>query len=565
MGDQVATTNDFFDVSKGIVERFIQSVVAVDDKLVFDPRPENQEVEDLEEPEEEALGATDETIQTSQSTIDEHTLFYQELSTAFAKKGIVCSGFRPFKDNRSETIELIFDSSKNADVTILDWHMDTNGDNGSLAIDSIKKIIENDLEEGGRLRLFTIYTAENPDEVVEKVQDKLQQFDPELNGCEVRFKVSTCRYCRIDIKSKELTGKDLTEQIIESFTQLTAGLLSNAALSAITDSRNKTHNILYKFNKDLDPAYLSHVLGLISSPDMREQAHEVARYYAIELLSDEIKSELQMSKVLEEALSRNTLHFWPKYINNSNKEDFFGIKVGNLEEVNFNSERMASLLKVRTEEELISVLAEEPKIADCGKPDKTENDDYLRVFFKKQNIELSIANGDGKDHLELSAIQCVKRDYSAKDSLTPEMRQGTVLRTKLKRKNVYYVCIQPPCDSLRLSCATNFTFLRISKARSSEPFTHVIRDKENHLRIKVDAVSKKISVFNFEPCSEAKIVKASSEEKVDYFFEDVDGQKFTWLGELKPTIAQEIVNTVSASMSRVGFDSFEWLRLKSGG
>lgn len=563
MGDQVATSSDFFKVSKEIVERFIQSVVAVDDKLVFDPRPSVPEVSELEEPEEENIGQADENIETSQSSIDEHTLFYQELSAAFAKKGIVCSGFRPFTD-RMETINSIFDSSKNADVTILDWHMDTDGDNGSLAIDSIIKIIKNDQEEGGRLRLFTIYTAENPDEVVEKISNKLKQFQPECSGFEVRFKAPTSRFCRIDIKSKDLPEKDLTEQIIESFTQLTAGLLSNAALSAITDSRNKTHNILYKFNKDLDPAYLSHVLGLISSPDMREQAHEVARYYAIELLSDEIKSELQISTVLKNALSRDTLHCWPEYINKSGRKDFFGIRVGKLSKVNFNSERMASLLKVRTEEELSNVLAEEPKIADGDKPENPKDDEYLRMFFKRQNIELSIKDGNVKDHLELSAIQCVKRDYSVKDSLVPEMRQGTVLRAKVSNKDVYYVCIQPLCDSLRLDCATNFTFLKISKASSGAPFTHVIRDKETHIRLKIDAASKKINVFNFDPCSETKVVKASREE-LAYYFKDVDGNQFAWLGELKPTIAQEIVNTVSASMSRVGFDSFEWLRFKSRG
>lgn len=44
-----------------------------------------------------------------------------------------------------------------------------------------------------------------------------------------------------------------------------------------------------------------------------------------------------------------------------------------------------------------------------------------------------------------------------------------------------------------------------------------------------------------------------------YIFKAGD-EVFEWCGEFKQPIFQGIVNDVSASLARVGFDSFEWLR-----
>ncbi|HGY7412124.1 TPA: hypothetical protein ACNTE8_005437, partial [Escherichia coli] len=66
--------------------------------------------------------------------------------------------------------------------------------------------------------------------------------------------------------------KDLPNVLIKKFTNLTAGLLSNAALSCISEIREKTHGILTKYNNKLDTAYVSHILNLIKSKESRAYA-----------------------------------------------------------------------------------------------------------------------------------------------------------------------------------------------------------------------------------------------------------------------------------------------------
>lgn len=546
---------NFFEISKEVVKSFIQAVVAVDDQMLFDSRP-IEAVSELEEPDEEVFGVIDDSADSTALTADqENDLYYQDLSSAFANKGIVCSGFRPAGD--SETIiSSIVASSKNADVTILDWQMDDAQMAGTLATAAIREIIASDIKEGGRLRLITIYTADDLPTVLEALRNSLNDQGAVINEEHICFHGDILRFCKIDVISKENAELELTEKVVTSFTHLTAGLLSNAALSAITDLRNRTHNILYKFNKNLDSAYLSHVLGLISSPDMREQAHEVAFDYAVEILSEEIKSELQTSKIVKTSLSRDTLSLWPEHVNHSNSNEYFALKIGKSEPVKFGSERMSSLLTISSEEQLQQVLGERPAL---GIDERRPPLDVL----KRENIELSVDNeAAATHHLELSAIQCVRRDLKTNGSHIPVMKQGTIVKDGQK----YYVCIQPLCDSVRLRENTNFTFLRISKAKTGKPFSHVVRGNggAEHLRLCIQPSSKRLNVFNFSPCGDAKVIKASLDQNKLIFNEVVSGRNFEWCGEFKQAVAQEIVNSVSASLARVGFDSFEWLRMKAG-
>lgn len=546
----------FIEISKKVVSDFIQSVVAVDDRMVFERRPSNAEAEALEEPDDEVLGSEGNVVEEYENNknSDEHNFYYQDLSLAFAKKGIVCSGFQP-EGTSEEVVDAILESSKNADVTILDWQMDQDGNSGGLATKAICEIIRSDINEGGRLRLITIYTADNSQGVLTALNAALANNNPIMQNDCLSFSISKLKFCKVVVVSKEKPETELTEVIVSSFSELTAGLLSNAALASITDLRNRTHNILYKFNKDLDSAYLSHVLGLISSPDMREQAHQVAFDYAVDILSEEVKSELQTSSVVKEALSLDVLRLWPKYINDSGRDDFFGLKIGKSNSVKFGTERMVNLLAIASEDDLMAALSDEPVLS-------LVNDKVSLDNFKKNNIELVVDSGGNHPHLELSAIQCVRRDVETNEKHIPVIKQGAVLKSGSK----YFVCIQPLCDSVRLKSDTNFTFLRVSKASSGRGFTHVLRlSGGEHLKLSVKPSSKEINVFTFSPCAKSKVIRSESSEGKFLFKDVVSKIEFEWCGEFKQAVTQEIVNSVSANISRVGFDSFEWLRMKSNG
>lgn len=552
----VATSScDFYNISRQIVEKFIQNVVAVDDQMVFDARPNaSEDIDEILEPDSSFLGLSEESNEASHSSqlnLD-NSLYYQDLSSEFAEKAIICSGLKPYADE-NKTINAIVKSSKNSDITILDWQMELDNDIGRIARKSIIKIIANDILNKGRLRLIVIYTAENISTVLDKLNHELSGFRPIVDNNKINFSLSDLKLCRICIISKQTNEKDLSEEVIKLFTELTVGILSNAALASITEVRDSTHNILYKFNKNLDAAYLSHVLGLISSPDMREQAHEVAIDYAVDLISEEIKSELQTSMHIKKSLSKTSLESWPSYINVDNSDTAFSIKVGDKLPIEFGSSRMKDLITVSSEGDLKGILEQVPKF-----PSKSGKN--VLDFFKDNVIELAINSQDSSaEHLELSAIECLRRDTKSITSGNhlPVLKQGSIL----KLYNEYYICIQPICDSVRLSQETSFIFLKVEKIDNAK-FSHVIREGQNgYKKLKLKNASKFISVIYFTP-SEGRVVQAK--KKVNsYIFKCSKFQdEYEWCGEFKQAIYQEIVNSVYSNLSRVGFDSFEWLRLK---
>jgi len=547
----------FFDYSREITKDFLQTVVAVDDDMNFDPRLLVND--DLLEPEDgPGLGSNIDSDDNSMRPTGpiKHPLYYQSLSSSFAKKSIVCSGFRPLTE-QAETIEVIVETSKNADITILDWQMDKSARDGELATKSIIELANNDIKEGGRLRLVAIYTGEEVESVIERLGASLKEsFDSTVSNGTILFKDKHLSHWKIDVISKKTNEEELTTALIDSFTELTSGLLSNAALSMIADIRDKTHNILHKFNKTLDPAYLSHVLGLISSPDTREQAHEVAFDYAVDLLTEELKSELQTSKKVKNSLSKEIMKSWPDNVNSKNNPYYFRLKIGSDTPIKFNTEKMNTLLSDMNKEELNSFLENDLGVEERDKTSPVDR-------FKKESIQLTISDDETSSLFELCAIESARRDITTVGSHSPVLKQGTIL--KKKDGNIFFMCIQPLCDSVRLSGSASFSLMKISKKNNN--FTHVLRDKDGaHLKLKIIPTPKDIRTYFFEPDLDKGSVRAIDRDSVLTFSakheESEDEIIFEWCGEFKQTVSQAIVNGLAAQLSRVGFDTFEWLRLK---
>jgi hypothetical protein len=546
----------FLEQSKQITQHFLQSVVAVDDNMEFKSRTVGID-EVIIEPEDSLFGEVDGVSNNEQVTAPlEHKLYYQDLSLEFASKGIVCGGFSP-TENTPLSLDAIVNTSKNSDITILDWQMQIAGEDGKLAIDTIQQIAENDINEGGRTRLICIYTAENAANVAQILNHSISDLQPTLSDLTFSFNKSELSHWKIEVVNKEKQEVELCSFLIDSFTDLTAGLLSNAALSSIASIRDNTHNLLHKFNKSLDPAYLSHVLGLISSPDMREQASDVAFDYAVDLISEELKSELQTSKLVKKSLSKSKLSSWPAFVNQSNDQNCFRLKIGTESINRFDSDVMQNLINASTEDELKSVL--EDKIG----LDEVNNKTPLSRF-NKLPIQLTTFDDQNKPLLELCSIESSRRDVTTTRGVhIPVLKQGTIVKDQSSNK--YYICIQPICDSVRLVGGSTFSLMKISKTSSS--FTHVIRKAGGHLKLNISPVPKNIRTFRFNSDEEYKVVRATLNGSNKYLFVDEsrgEGSeiKFEWCGELKQSVSQAIINGLASQLARVGLDSFEWLRLK---
>jgi uncharacterized protein (DUF2249 family) len=219
------TNKKFIDYSREITLRFLQTVVAVDDQLLFTDVKHKTTDFSLSNPKDSSgLGSADKasTIITPQK----HSLNYQALSMAFAQKGIICGGFTPSK-SLSGSLNTIISSSKNADVTILDWQMDElKVNNGQLATQAIIKLANNDISEGGRLRLITIYTGEDADTITDKLNEALKEkFNCKIEKHTVKLLENGLNHWKLEVINKNKKSEEqLAELLIDSFTELTAGL-----------------------------------------------------------------------------------------------------------------------------------------------------------------------------------------------------------------------------------------------------------------------------------------------------------------------------------------------------
>jgi hypothetical protein len=407
------------------------------------------------------------------------------------------------------------------------------------------------------LRLIAIYTAENIPEVILALMNSLNtNFSPRQEGETITFDDNKLAHWKITIVSKDTLEDELVSKLISSFSHLTAGLLSNAALSAISDIRDKTHNILHRFNQSLDPAYLSHVLGLQSLPAMREQAHEVAFDYAVDLISEELKSELQTSSKVKASLSKETIECWPEHISPDAERNSFNLKIGTPNAVTFNSSKMKKLL-IASSEDLERVLKDEIQVPEIeGKKPAIQR-------FKNEAIQLTLNDNLTAPLLELCAIETSRRDINTVGSHIPVLKQGAVLKNRESEE--FFVCIQPLCDSVRLTGPTNFPLLKISKV--SKSFSHVLRNKNDHLKLNIRPAPKEIRTYNFDPDVEKRVVKAAKEGGEFLFKAKLEGSDkvitFEWCGEFKQAVSQAIIYGLAAQLSRVGLDTFEWLRARN--
>lgn len=138
----------FRDLSKEVVERFLQTVVVLDDGAFMNPTAAPLVPQ---EPDENApiLEDSMEEIPPPPDAPDPIAcpLDAQALITNFAARGLVCAVLAPWSDNDGSAATI--SASRRADIVILDWQL---GDEGAQATRIIRELIENDADSGGRLR-----------------------------------------------------------------------------------------------------------------------------------------------------------------------------------------------------------------------------------------------------------------------------------------------------------------------------------------------------------------------------------------------------------------------------
>jgi hypothetical protein len=313
----------FLESCRDIAQRFVQTVVIVDDQA-FTPQAETPREEVITPPlrglvltEPDVAAKSAEGRMPVEDSQPAHDLNAGELSRQFASLGIVCAAYAPYQSDRSgrmtdadakNTAKL----ARHADIVVVDWFLD--GRNSSLATGLIQGILDADRDEGGRLRLITVYTGE------EGLRDLRNQLLASLQKAghtlttddEGQSPAIRGHHQRLVFLNKVVKGvqsgpyvvslAELPDRLVDEFATMTRGIMPGVALASISAVRNGTHFLLAKFDATLDGTLAAH-RAMLAEP-------EDAAAYASDLIAKELSSILEMGMDARSPASLENMEAW---------------------------------------------------------------------------------------------------------------------------------------------------------------------------------------------------------------------------------------------------------------
>lgn len=537
----------FFEKSKEIANGFLQSIVFLDDK---------------------AFGSN--AVAGSIQNNSQHAFDSFEISKAFAKEKKVCAVYNPLTTSDIEDFKEI---SKKADVVILDWFIEVQDEvaNEDQTADAdeedprgqyTKQIINELANNSGNnsLKLVVIYTGEDIlEEITQSIYDYIsqqnQQFELLLPNCEVyssniriliRAKSSgdteDTRFTqRPHLQDKILRYEDLPSFVLTELTVMTTGFLSNFALLALTSIRDNSHKILSLFSKELDAPYMGHKAMLPVQNDSEDlflklfgdTISDLLHYASIpQKVQTELIDIWIESNIVNESISLNGKNIQRtqdvvKALLHSDKEDI--------------GKRFEEVFNGKLSKKEIEKLHKDPKTTELFlNLDQQNNKDAFNEKFAKLTHHKSL--------------------FIPKN-IAPKLTLGTIIRST-SNQDSYYVCIQQRCDSVRLGRDEERKFLFLPLTKTEENKFHILTPEG--VKLKLDKKTYSIKTIKFKSnCDEGEVKGVIDDANGKYTFTQIyeEGEKYVWVLDLKDLHSQRIVTNYVSSLSRVGLDEFEWLRI----
>ena len=555
----------FTATSKAVAQRFLQSVVALDDLAWMGAGQESMEEQPTALQNAPNFGAgqitNTELGNDSSSSLEMATdLGHQSPDTAdlrsgdarslplnsklliggFANLGLVCSVFNHSQEELEQgeiSASGVVKAAKRADIVILDWRI---GDSyGNVALKILGEIITGDIV-GPRLRLVAIYSGEpGLPGILSQVKTFLNGFYHECPIEEPEPYVVSKGPIRVAIVPKpesnapEITAvaeKDLADHLINEFVAMTKGLLRNVALEGLAALRDHVPKVLTKFDSSLDPAYIGHRILLPNPSDAEE--------HIVEALGAELLSILEGSRPSDMA-SIDNIKAW---LDEKLQAD----------EIDIESPTRISGETGTLEMRLDLIEKGIDKVTD-PEPGRNKLREMAAAMYSKDAEAAKISN------LEFAALLGLKTHYP---TTAPKLTLGTVLRRKRKTGDWrYFMCLQPKCDAVRLKGSTGFPFLHLSISADSSRFGCVILSPEGDLvYLDIDDTPSKLLVLSFTPNSDFGGEVIASQSSGGFWFLDVKGDEFEWVAALKDEHALDVADKVAKKLARPGPNHSEWLR-----
>ena len=571
-------------------KRFVQTAVVIDDKAGYlDVRTESEPSAPVTAPPTGLTASLDsEPIAPEENCIPDESELNQAFDinpvvNGFADLKITCSVQRPDfggdKEQDERLKEWALNCAGHADITIIDWRLFE--DDLHLAADIIIDLLKKDIETGGRVRLLCVYTVQpNPENILNDIKTRIiEDLNLSITGNKKDLAYTIDEKVRIVIfnksatkvlysNSKVVSFEDLPEALLKEFSVLVNGLIPCAALHSISALRERTHNILSLMNKSLDGAFCAH-RALI--PDVDDSIE-----FILNLISQEISTKILCDQAARNFLDTDSIRSWydgqalPENQYALEKETLWEyLKNGGANLSHVRKQRAKSWLKKKEKSQnqlkdkdgknisysRAHALIEKGlflEIKGCSPPSEKNPNKFAELFYpKKRELE--------KACNELSMLSCSSKDGSDLRKSTNDglfLTLGSVLQVS-NDDSEYWLCLQPPCDSVQLNEKTEMLFLQLYKGNEGNADFVIKLHDETYQALSIKAPGKKprIKTHGFRPDKDSRRVSVNK-------LPGKHNGKFKWVAELRPEKAQTIAQKVLTNASRIGLDEFELLRRK---
>lgn len=517
----------FEEITKGVVNRFLQNILFIDDKAFQSDNKENE-------------------------------FDAGQISSAFAKNGKLCTIFAPSSECDLCQCSSLFSK---ADAIVLDWYLDLASSKESVDDEKdaeedeprgfytkylIEEIVADAKNE--KLKIIVVYTGETDLRgITQEIHSCIAQYGNFKQGDCCAYSSNVVIVVRAkyngkekfkywdDLKDKVIRYENLPDFITEEFAKHVNGLLPNFALLAISIIRENISRILNVYSSELDIAYLGHRMVLPNPEDAKD--------LLIKLFGESI-TDLIYSLCID---TQDWLSLWIK-------------------------DRYSQPKSIRIIDGRPSIEVDQNSMANLLSSHFDDFEKYIKTVFVNlsrkeidalyKNAALLLSEDVGvikKANLLFAKLTHYKNVFLPQKE-NPCLTLGTVVRSS--NTNIYYLCIQQRCDSLRIDGERRFLFLPLVESGGE---THIVLTNDKQMQVAKSSYDIKTVKFQADKekrCVCSKRIEIGGDKKKEKIvFTSIHNEEYEWVLELKDLHAQRILNSYSAKLARVGLDESEWLRM----
>lgn len=555
---------DFDDLRLDAAQMFAQTMIFVDDQASQD-MPEEAPPGNLRHPGRGIAKTTpDDKLKEQGGTGNSGSRYpfnAKSLIDNAMNQGLICSVLRPKKGECFQA--QVVKAAQVADIVCLDWEI--YNDRGKAALKIIRNILQKDIGQRGRLRLIAIYTGDIAsqdtimDKVLEEVPEEIKE-EPTFIKTVSEIKsesgvrivcLSKKRGIRLEpsISDNQVSEGDLPQRLQSEFAKLSEGLLSNAALATIASIRNSTHHVLSKFVGQMDGPFFHH-RAMIDNPEDAEE-------YAVNIVLSELKGTIDKQQVGKAHTGAPAIDARIRSLTkDSEKPEALTLLYGDEENPQTYELEIGHAVKM---------VSDGLCTLQCLKggmlPNPPSDKNFKKSFSSLFSNNLKTARSNMDQFAALTGVQsypgsilCLSNEW------VPKLGLGTIIKGE---DEIYLMCLQASCDSVRIENQGSFLFVRLDK-KDTDP-EHVVPIPPDNAYIGLSTSSESYRATRtiiFSASHDTKTVNAKkNDHPISFYFKDAKGKNYLWVADLKRRRALRTAQHLAQDMGRLGFDEFEPYRI----